>query len=143
MRTHKTEEKPRSLGDYVERVVSFFTLKSKEQSLNKEVLGMEKLVQRKGSTLQVKIPAEVDHCFADEVREIVDRKLQTEDIRILEFDFRDTEFMDSSGIGLLMGRYKLMRSLGGAVRIVHAKERIRKILILSGIHKIIPIEKEF
>mgnify|MGYP003297883605 CR=1 FL=1 len=58
------------------------------------------------------------------------------------FDFADTNFMDSSGIGLLMGRYKLMRALGGTVRIVHAGERIQKILMLSGIHKIIQIEKE-
>ncbi|MBO5158536.1 MAG: STAS domain-containing protein [Lachnospiraceae bacterium] len=104
---------------------------------------MEKLVQRKGESLKVIVPAEVDHCFADEVREEVDRRLQTEDIRVLEFDFKDTEFMDSSGIGLLMGRYKLMRAIGGEVRITHTGERIRKILMLSGIHKIIPIEKEF
>ena len=104
---------------------------------------MEKLVQSKGESLKVIVPAEVDHCFADEVREEVDRRLQTEDIRVLEFDFKDTEFMDSSGIGLLMGRYKLMRAIGGEVRITHTGERIRKILMLSGIHKIIPIEKEF
>ena len=88
------------------------------------------------------IPREVDHCFADEIRDMVDRKLQLENIRKLEFDFRGTEFMDSSGIGLLMGRYKLMRALGGCVTIVHAGERIQKILMLSGIHKIIPIEGE-
>ena len=103
---------------------------------------MEKVILHRGERLVVKVPAEVDHCFADAVREVVDRKLQTEDIRILEFDFKNTEFMDSSGIGLLMGRYKLMRSLGGTVRIIHAKERIKKILVLSGIHKIIPIEEE-
>ena len=103
---------------------------------------MEKVIQCRGARLVVKVPAEVDHCFADEVREEVDRKLQMEDIKILEFDFADTEFMDSSGIGLLMGRYKLMRALGGMVRIIHAGERIRKLLVLSGIHKIIPIEEE-
>lgn len=103
---------------------------------------MEKLIQKRGVTLVVKVPAEVDHCFADTVREEVDRRLQTEDIELLEFNFKNTEFMDSSGIGLLMGRYKLMRALGGEVRITHAGERIRKILVLSGIHKIIPIEKE-
>ena len=88
------------------------------------------------------IPKEVDHCFADEIRDVVDRKLQLENIRQLEFDFFGTEFMDSSGIGLLMGRYKLMKALGGSVTIVHAGERIQKILMLSGIHKIIPIEGE-
>lgn len=102
---------------------------------------MEKLVQRKDNTLVVRIPVEVDHCFADAVREEVDRRLQTEEINVLEFDFEETEFMDSSGIGLLMGRYKLMKALGGKVCITNASERIRKILMLSGIHKIIPMEE--
>jgi len=105
-------------------------------------MNMEKLIQKRGKTLIIKVPAEVDHYFADAVREEVDRKLQMEDVGVLEFDFKGTEFMDSSGIGLLMGRYKLMRALGGKVRIVHAGERIGKILMLSGIHKIIPIERE-
>ena len=103
---------------------------------------MEKLVQRKEHTLVVTIPAEVDHCFADAIREEVDRRIQTEEIEVLEFDFQNTEFMDSSGIGLLLGRYKLMKALGGSVCITRAKERIHKILLLSGIHKIIPIERE-
>lgn len=101
---------------------------------------MEKIVQKRGEKLIVHIPAEVDHCFADAVREEVDRKLQTEDIKLLIFDFENTEFMDSSGIGLLMGRYKLMKALGGNVCITNAGERIQKILVLSGIHKIIPME---
>ena len=103
---------------------------------------MEKLIQQRGKRLIVKVPTEVDHYFADAVREEVDRRLQMEDVNVLEFDFKDTEFMDSSGIGLLMGRYKLVRALGGEVHIIHAGERIRKILVLSGIHKIIPIERE-
>lgn len=101
---------------------------------------MEQLLKKPDGTLYVKVPAEVDHCFTDEVRELIDRILQTEEIRVLEFDFSETEFMDSSGIGLLMGRYKLMRALGGRVQITHAGERIRKILTLCGIHKIISIE---
>lgn len=103
---------------------------------------MEKLVQRKGDTLVVQIPVEVDHYFADVAREEIDRRLQTENIRCLEFDFGNAEFMDSSGIGLLMGRYKLMKALGGTVYITNAGSRIQKILMLSGIHKIIPMEKE-
>lgn len=110
--------------------------------MSKEVKDMEKLIQKRGETLIVNIPKEVDHCFADSVREVIDRRLQTEEVNFLEFDFHETEFMDSSGIGLLMGRYKLMKALGGNLCISHAGERIFKILMLSGIHKIIPIEKE-
>lgn len=104
---------------------------------------MEKLIQKRENVLIVKIPEEVDHYFSDEIREIIDRRLQTEDIGVLEFDFTETEFMDSSGIGLLMGRYQIMKALRGRVVITHAGDRIRKILMLSGIHKIIPMEKEF
>lgn len=101
---------------------------------------MEKLVHKRGTTLHVGIPEEVDHCFTEELRDFLDRKVQTDNIKVLEFDFRDTEFMDSSGIGLLMGRFKLMRALGGTVHIINAGERIQKVLMLSGIHKIIPME---
>ena len=108
--------------------------------INKEGKKLEQLVKKKDGTLYVKVPAEVDHCFSDEKRDLIDRTLQTEEIKVLEFDFAATEFMDSSGIGLLMGRYKLMRALGGEVKITHPGERIKKILILCGIHKIISIE---
>ena len=101
---------------------------------------MKQLLQRRGNTLTVYIPEEVDHCFSDKMREEVDKRLQTEDIHKLIFDFEKTEFMDSSGIGLLMGRYKLMNALQGTVHIIHAGERIQKILTLSGIYKIIPME---
>ena len=101
---------------------------------------MEKVIHKRGTTLIVKIPKEVDHCFTEEVRELLDRTVQTENIQRIEFDFQNAEFMDSSGIGLLMGRFKLMRALGGSVSITNAGERIRKILMLSGVHKIIPME---
>ena len=74
---------------------------------------MKERIYTNGDRMIVYTPKEVDHCFADSMREMVDRKLQLENIKILEFDFENTEFMDSSGIGLLMGRYKLMRALGG------------------------------
>ena len=101
---------------------------------------MEKLVHKRGTTLHVRIPKEVDHCFTEQLRDFLDRKVQTENIKVIEFDFQNTEFMDSSGIGFLMGRFKLMRALGGTVHIINAGERIQKVLMLSGIHKIIPME---
>ena len=58
------------------------------------------------------------------------------------FDFRETVFMDSAGIGMIMGRYKLMQALGGHVTAVHVSKRVRKILVLSGIYKIVGICEE-
>ena len=100
---------------------------------------MEQLLQKRENTLTVYIPEEVDHCFSDKVREEVDKRLQTEDIHTLVFDFEKTEFMDSSGIGMILGRYKLLNSLGGYVYINNPTKSIMKIIEVSGISRIIPV----
>ena len=103
---------------------------------------MEKNYKVEGTQLIYQMPQEVDHHIAKELCKDLDRLIESQGIGELVLDFSRTEFMDSSGIGLLMGRFKLMRALGGTVYIANAGERIRKVLMLSGIHKIIPIEGE-
>ena len=103
---------------------------------------MEKLVHKRGTTLHVHIPKEVDHCVTEELRDFLDRKVQTENIKVLEFDFQDTEFMDSSGIGVIMGRYRTVYLLGGEVWAVNANERMKKILTMSGVTKLVQIYEE-
>ena len=63
-------------------------------------------------------------------------------IQRIEFDFRDTGFMDSSGIGVIMGRYQKVRLLGGSVAVTHVSDRIWRILHLAGVTKVIEVEKE-
>ena len=58
------------------------------------------------------------------------------------FDFQETVFMDSSGIGVIMGRYRNMGCLGGKVSAVHVGERIHRIFRLSGLYKLIPVNRE-
>lgn len=103
---------------------------------------MEELFQVKGSILTIKIPEELDHHSAQVIREESDRILEDQRIRQIIFDFRDTRFMDSSGIGMIMGRYRSMGQMGGSVQAVHVRERVAKILQLSGIHRVIPIQLE-
>ena len=92
--------------------------------------------------LVVKIPKEVDHCFADEIRAEIDRRLQTEDIGILEFDFEDTEFMDSSGIGLVIGRSKTMRFRNGKICVMHLNKRIENIFQSTGLYQLVQVKGE-
>lgn len=54
----------------------------------------------------------------------------------------DTGFMDSSGIGMIMGRYRNLGMIGGRVSAIHVNERIYKILYLSGVYKVIDITKK-
>lgn len=59
--------------------------------------------------------------------------------RKVMFDFSKVSFMDSAGIGLLIGRYKLIKMLGGMAEIMNTNKSIEKVLEMSGIVKIIPI----
>ncbi|MEY8428562.1 anti-sigma factor antagonist [Lachnospiraceae bacterium 46-15] len=100
---------------------------------------MEKCVEVSGTTLVIKVPRELDHHSAEYLRGEADRILGEKSIRSIVFDFERTSFMDSSGIGLIMGRYKNIRFTGGKVTAVRANEQIRRILTLSGMHKVIEI----
>lgn len=92
--------------------------------------------------LTVFLPREVDHHAAEEMRKSIDAIIDQNHIKIVIFDFQDTDFMDSSGIGVIMGRYKNVYLLGGEVWAVHVNERMKKILSLSGVTKILHIYEE-
>ena len=73
---------------------------------------------------------------------LVDAIIEKEHIKYVIFDFEQTDFMDSSGIGVIMGRYRMICLIGGEVWAVHANARIRKILTMSGVTKIMQIYEE-
>lgn len=100
---------------------------------------MEDFFRINGTDLTVFLPAELDHHNAEKIKRGSDRLIQDNNIRRIIFDFRKTSFMDSSGIGMIMGRYKNIRFMGGAVAAVHVNDRILRILTLSGIYKVIDI----
>ena len=92
--------------------------------------------------LTIFLPEDVDHHNAEEIKREADRHIDREHIRYIIFDFADTGFMDSSGIGVIMGRYKKVSMLGGEVWAVHTNERMKKILTMSGVMKIMQIYEE-
>lgn len=92
--------------------------------------------------LTIFLPREVDHHNAEQLKRESDHLIERNHIRYVIFDFSDTDFMDSSGIGVIMGRYKRIFMLGGEVCAVHTSERIKKILTMSGVTKIIQIYEE-
>lgn len=100
---------------------------------------MESIFSINGTTLTILLPAEIDHHSAEKIRLEADQLIQRRNIRSILFDFSEAVFMDSSGIGMIIGRYKTMRFMGGTVAAIHVNERMRRILTLSGIYKIIDI----
>lgn len=95
-----------------------------------------------GTSLTIRLPAEVDHHNAEELKIRADRLMQENNIRRIIFDFGRTVFMDSSGIGMIMGRYKNLRFMGGTVLAVRVNERMRRILTMSGIYKVMDIYED-
>ncbi len=91
------------------------------------------------STLIAKVSGELDHHLAGKIRDEADARIVKGSIRKLIFDFTDLNFMDSSGIGLVIGRYKLVKSRGGKVNIISCNPCVNKILHMSGIMRIIDV----
>ena len=91
--------------------------------------------------LSVLLRGEIDHHSAVSVRSAIDEKLYELRPRLLVMDLSKIDFMDSSGLGLIMGRYALMQKLGGDFCISNPSERVSKIFELSGLGRIIKIEK--
>ena len=89
--------------------------------------------------LMVKLPEEVDHHRAAFISESADKYIVKENVCHVVFDFEDTRFMDSSGIGIIMGRYKKIACFGGHVYVIHADSQIQRILKLSGLHQIVEV----
>lgn len=102
---------------------------------------MEQNLCIRGTKLIVYMPEEVDHMSAEDLRRAADRAMTNPNIRHIVFDFSDTLFMDSSGIGMMMGRYRKIIERGGDMMAVNTNRRIEKILLLSGIQKLISIKQ--
>lgn len=93
-----------------------------------------------GQVLTIKVKGDLDHHSADETRALIDEKIRNEKFNKLVIDFKNLDFIDSSGIGFVIGRYKVIRKRNGVIEIVNASKKVRKILDMSGIGKIINIK---
>ena len=89
--------------------------------------------------LMVKMPEEVDHHKSMQISSMADKYIMKEGVGNIVFDFEDTRFMDSSGIGIIVGRYKKISYFGGKVFAVNADARIKRTLMICGLHKVIEI----
>ena len=83
---------------------------------------------------------EIDHHTARDIRLTVDSDIEKHHPSRLILDFRRVKFMDSSGIGMILGRYKLVKMLGGNIELINVNKSIKKIFEMSGVTRIILIK---
>jgi len=97
-------------------------------------------IENEENVLTAHISGEIDQHSALSIRSEIDleaKKLHPETIKL---DFSEVTFMDSSGIGLVMGRYKLAKAYGGKVSVVGASAHIKKVMKLAGLERLASIE---
>ena len=103
---------------------------------------MESYFIEEDKLLLIKITKDVDECSVQEIRRRVDHEIERYVPKRVVFDFYSVSFMDSAGIGLIIGRYKLASLFGAKVEIANINLNVRKIFEMSGILKIIPETNE-
>ena len=100
---------------------------------------MQEMYKLEGTVLTVVLPQDVEHPVTDLVRRETDHIINQNYIRTIIFDFTHTEFMDSSGIGIILGRYKNISMSGGSVAAIHLNNRMKKIFFMSGLYKVVSV----
>lgn len=86
-----------------------------------------------------RLSGEIDHHNARELRTQLDKYIIAVQPREFAIDFKNITFMDSSGIGLIMGRSKLMHECGGILEVRNPQPYIKRVLKLAGIERIVKI----
>ena len=87
--------------------------------------------------LIVFLSGELDHHSAEEVRVKIDDRIDRDNIKKIIMNFKDVTFMDSSGIGVVIGRFRKIQNRNGKVCVVEVNERVNKVFVISGLYKII------
>lgn len=95
--------------------------------------------QKKDDTLYVVIGGDIDHHSAKYIRETIDREIFQARPHAMVLELSRVDFMDSSGLGLILGRYTRMREIGGVLKLKNPTPQTMKILALAGVDKLIPV----
>ncbi len=93
--------------------------------------------QHAGDRLIVYLDGEIDHFSAQMLRTEMEEQIKQTNPKTLHLDFKNVTFMDSSGVGMIIGRYKTMEARGGHVTAGGFKPQVEKLFRMAGLHRII------
>lgn len=97
---------------------------------------------KKDKRLIFEIEEDIDECCVQKIRRRIDNEIQRYMPKEVIFDFSNVSFMDSAGIGLIIGRYKLINMIGGELKVANVNTQIQKIFEMSGLLRLIPVEQK-
>jgi stage II sporulation protein AA (anti-sigma F factor antagonist) len=120
------------LGDRIKQKVK------KEEVMIKDNGSYESVID--GEALTVLIKGEIDHHNAVRIRQSIDAEIFSQRPKKVIFELSRVDFMDSSGLGLILGRFASVREVGGELIVKNPTKNVMKILKLAGAERIIRIE---
>lgn len=100
---------------------------------------MESNFYEEDKLLVFKITNEIDDCSVQKIRRRADYEIERYMPKRVVFDFDSVTFMDSAGIGLIIGRYKFANMIGSSLEVTNLTQSVKKIFDMSGILKLIPV----
>ncbi|MCY0889000.1 MAG: anti-sigma F factor antagonist [Alicyclobacillaceae bacterium] len=100
-------------------------------------MSVETLVHQE--VLVVRLHGDLDHHSVESIRSEVEKALTLGGYRALVMSFASIDFMDSSGIGLILGRYKKLKEMRGAMALCEINPSLEKILKMSGVYRVLPV----
>lgn len=101
---------------------------------------MSFILSNEKNLLTVKITGDIDHHASKELRCVLDREIDISKPKELIFDLTECEFMDSSGLGLILGRLRKCNECGCEFKLVNPGAKTQRILRMAGVDKILNIQ---
>lgn len=94
-----------------------------------------------GKVLCVRLEGELDHYYSEQVKEFVESEMETNQTQHLVWNLTNLSFMDSSGLGVILGRYRQVNEMGGSVTVCGLNTQVKRLFQLSGLFKIMYVEQ--
>ncbi len=94
-----------------------------------------------GKTMVITVFGEIDHHTAKDIRTKVDAAIMSARPEAIALDLSGISFMDSSGLGLIMGRYALASEIGAEICVLKPTDAVARIILMAGLDKIVPIKR--
>lgn len=98
---------------------------------------MDGIIKVKDDMLKINLKGEIDHHIASIIKYEIDQYIEKHKIKNILFDFKDVSFMDSSGVGMIIGRYKKLQKAGGKIGVIYLTPQVKKIFEISGLLNIV------
>ena len=94
-----------------------------------------------GSVLLVRLEGELDHHTAENLRNQVEAQFEKNDLKHIVLNLEQLSFMDSSGLGVILGRYKQVKNIGGEMVVCAISPTVKRLFEMSGLFKIVRLEE--